>query len=88
MANTVKIRKGNKIRHVDAGRLEAFLKQGFEQIDEKGNVIRRATGGSVVPIGKYNQLLEKYEKLKSEYEQLKKEGKSGKTSRSSSGEEK
>lgn len=76
MSNTVKIRKGNKVRYVEAGRLEAFLKQGFEQIDEQGNVIRRATGGSVVPIAKYNQLLEENERLKAEIEQLKKDSKS------------
>lgn len=76
MSNTVKIRKGNKVRYVEVGRLEAFLNQGFEQIDEQGNVIRRATGGSVVPIAKYNQLLEENERLKAEIEQLKKDSKS------------
>lgn len=76
MRNTVKIRKGNKVRYVEAGRLEVFLKQGFEQIDEQGNVVRRATGGSVVPIAKYNQLLEENERLKAEIEQLKKDSKS------------
>lgn len=71
MGNTVKIRKGNKVKYVDAGRLNAYLSQGFEQIDEQGNVLKRATGGSFVPITKYNQLLEEYEKLKAELEKLK-----------------
>lgn len=71
MGNTVKIRKGNKVKYVDAGRLNAYLSQGFEQIDEQGNVLKRATGGSFVPIAKYNQLLEEYEKLKAELEKLK-----------------
>lgn len=82
----MKIRKGNKVKYVEEGRLEVFLKQGYEQIDEEtGEVIRRATGGSVVPIAQYNLLLDEVEKLKnsdnqqeiedlkSEVEQLKKE---------------
>lgn len=80
MANAVKIRKGNKVRYIEAGRLEAFLRQGFEQIDEEtGEVIRRATGGSVVPIAQYNQLLDVVEELKEENKALKEElAKSGK----------
>ena len=65
MANTVKVRKGNKVRYVEAGRLEAFLKQGYDQIhDETGEIVKRATGGSTVPIAKYNELLEQLEAAK------------------------
>lgn len=64
MSNTVKIRKGNKVRYVDAGRLNAFLAQGFEQIDKDGKVIKRATGGAAVPVAKYNELLERLEAAK------------------------
>lgn len=71
MGNAVKIRKGNKVKYVDAGRLNVYLNQGFEQIDEQGNVIKRATGGAFIPIAQYNQLLEENEKLKAEIEELK-----------------
>lgn len=80
MSNTVKVRKGNKIRYVETGRLNAFLNQGYEQINEDGDVIKRATGGATVPIAKYNALLEQVEsagggddKLKKENATLKKE---------------
>lgn len=84
MSNAVKVRKGNKVKYVDAGRLKAFLNQGFEQIDENGEVVKRPTGGSSVPIAKYNQLLDENEKLKAEIKKLKKENKSSSKSEKTS----
>jgi hypothetical protein len=70
--DVVKVRKQNRILDVPASRLEAFLQQGYDQIDEKGKVIRRATGGRTVPLAEYNKVVEELEKTKAELAKLKK----------------
>ncbi|EZP77622.1 hypothetical protein H839_08314 [Parageobacillus genomosp. 1] len=70
--DVVKVRKQNRILDVPASRLEAFLQQGYDQIDEKGKVIRRATGGRTVPLAEYNKVVEELEKAKAELAKLKK----------------
>lgn len=79
--STVILRKKNKIKVVNENRLEAHLKQGYDQIDDKGKIIARATGGRTVSIAEYNKVLDELEKLKKkpaaeleeEVESLKKE---------------
>ncbi|MDF9296102.1 hypothetical protein [Geobacillus stearothermophilus] len=70
--DVVKVRKQNRILDVPASRLEAFLQQGYDQIDEQGNVVRRATGGRYVSVAEYNQLADELEKAKAELAKLKK----------------
>lgn len=69
--NTVKIRKKNRIKLVSADRVEAFLKQGYDQIDEAGNIERRATGGRTISIAEHNKALDELEKQKKENATLK-----------------
>lgn len=59
-----KIKKGNRILNVADGRLKSYLKQGYDQINESGEVIQRATGGKNVSIGEYNRALTELKKLK------------------------
>lgn len=64
MSNSVKVRKKNRILHVEKDRLAGFLNQGYDQIDEDGNVVKRATGGRTVSLPEYNKVLEELKKLK------------------------
>ncbi|EIJ79116.1 hypothetical protein PB1_16204 [Bacillus methanolicus PB1] len=76
--DVVKVRKQNKILEIPESRLEAFLQQGYDQIDEKGGVIKRATGGRAISVAEYNKVVEELERLKNtdaekELEEAKKE---------------
>ena len=81
MAVGVKMHKGNRIIHVEEGRVNSFLAQGYDQVNEKGEIVKRATGGRTVNIAEYNAVVEELEKLKAggvnelkaEIEALKKE---------------
>lgn len=78
--DTVKVRKKNKIKVVNQNRVAAHLKQGYDQIDENGEIVKRATGGRTVSLAEYNKVLDELEELKKtpsdiqeEIEALKKE---------------
>ena len=71
MAVGVKMRKGNKVIHVDEGRVNSFLAQGYDQINERGEIVKRATGGRTVNIAEYNAVVEELEALKKENAVLK-----------------
>lgn len=71
MAVGVKMRKGNRVIHVEEGRVNSFLAQGYDQINEDGRVVKRATGGRTVNIAEYNMVVEKLEALKEENATLK-----------------
>jgi len=66
-----KVKKDNRILTVEKERLETFLSQGYDEIDDKGEVVKRATGGRVVNIQEYNKLAEQLEGLKKENTALK-----------------
>lgn len=71
MSDTVKIRKANRIIHVAAGRLNSYLAQGYDQINEKGEVIKGATAGKTVPVAELNKVAKENEALRQENQQLK-----------------
>lgn len=77
-----KMIKGNRILDVDAGRVEAYLKQGYNEVDDTGKVVKRATGGRLVSLQEHNKVLAELEALKGSpsvekgLEELKKENKS------------
>ena len=81
MAVGVKMRKGNRVIHVEEGRVNSFLAQGYDQVNENGEIVKRATGGRTVNIAEYNAVVEELEALKAsgvkkltaEIEALKKE---------------
>ncbi|WP_339148403.1 hypothetical protein [Sutcliffiella sp. BMC8] len=77
-----KMKKGNRILDVDADRVNAYLKQGYDHVDDTGKIVTRATGGRSVSLQEHNKVLAELEALKGslsdekELEEVKKENKS------------
>ena len=67
------VRKRNRVLKVNDNVVSRYLKDGYDQIDEKGEVVKLATGGKSVSIGSYNKVVEEVEKLKAEIKKLKTE---------------
>lgn len=66
-----KVKKLNRVLTVSDEAVDSYLKRGYDQIDDAGKIIKRATGGRFIPISEYNKLLEENEKLKAEIKKLK-----------------
>lgn len=66
--SSVKVRKENRVLHVPEGRVDKFLKQGYDQIDQAGKVVKRATGGRMVTLQEFNKLVDENERLKKQIE--------------------
>lgn len=73
MSNVVKVKRLNKTLHIDEGRLESYLRDGYDQIDEQGNIVTRATGGREVSLAEHNKVLDENDHLKEENKKLKSE---------------
>ncbi|ANT40241.1 MULTISPECIES: hypothetical protein [Bacillus] len=73
MSNLVKVKRLNKTLNIDEGRLDSYLLDGYDQIDEEGNVITRATGGRNVSLAEYNKALDEKDELEKENKKLKSE---------------
>ncbi|HHT7086713.1 TPA: hypothetical protein ACTZ3S_005312 [Bacillus cereus] len=73
MSNLVKVKRLNKTLNIDEGRLASYLLDGYDQIDEEGNVITRATGGRNVSLAEYNKALDEKDELEKENKKLKSE---------------
>lgn len=73
-----KVKKGNRILRVSEVAVKGYLKKGYDEIDDKGKVVKKATGGKTVSIGLYNKVLEENEKLKEKNEKLKEQLKENK----------
>jgi hypothetical protein len=71
--DVVRVKRQNRILSIPESRLNAYLQEGYDQIDEKGNVIRRATGGRTISVAEYNKVLDELEKAKKEIKSLKSE---------------
>lgn len=59
-----KVKKSNRILTVNDNAVETYLQRGYDQIDDKGKVIKRATGGRMVPLSEHNAVLDQLEELK------------------------
>ncbi len=59
-----KMKKGNRILDIDAGRVDAYLKQGYDQVDDAGKIVKRATGGRSISLQEHNKILAELENLK------------------------
>ena len=66
------VKKKNRVLTVSAEEVPRFLKRGYDQVDEKGKVIQRATGGRMVPLHEHNKALQEIERLKKELQTAKK----------------
>ncbi|WP_018767712.1 hypothetical protein [Bacillus sp. 105MF] len=73
MSNVVKVKRLNKTLNIDEGRLDSYLLDGYDQIDEEGTIITRATGGRNVSLAEYNGVLTEKDALMVENEKLKSE---------------
>ena len=73
MSNLVKVKRLNKTLNIDEGRLDSYLLDGYDQIDEECNVITRATGGRNVSLAEYNKALDEKDELEKENKKLKSE---------------
>ncbi|MED1403867.1 hypothetical protein P4U07_13695 [Bacillus mycoides] len=73
MSNVVKVKRLNKTLNIDEGRLDSYLLDGYDQIDEAGNIITRATGGRNVSLAEFNGVLAEKDELVAENEKLKSE---------------
>ncbi|MBJ8031448.1 hypothetical protein [Bacillus cereus group sp. N21] len=73
MSNVVKVKRLNKTLHIGEGRLTSYLLDGYDQIDEEGNIITRATGGRNVSLAEFNGVLAEKDALVAENEKLKSE---------------
>lgn len=69
----VRVKRKNKIVKIDERSLVGYLKSGYDQIDENGKVLKKATGGSVISIGVLNKKIDECEKLEAENKKLKAE---------------
>jgi len=68
--NKVRVRKDNKVLYVPEERLSYYLREGYDQINDQGEVVKRATSGRMVPIAEYNRVVEELEKAKALIRQL------------------
>ncbi|HDR3493878.1 TPA: hypothetical protein QCN73_005477 [Bacillus wiedmannii] len=73
MSNVVKVKRLNKTLNIDEGRLDSYLLDGYDQIDEDGKIITRATGGRNVSLAEYNGVLVEKDALVVENDKLKAE---------------
>ncbi|MEK3933658.1 hypothetical protein [Bacillus sp. FSL R7-0642] len=73
MSNVVKVKRLNKTLNIDEGRLDSYLLDGYDQIDEDGTIITRATGGRNVSLAEYNGVLVEKDALVAENDKLKAE---------------
>ncbi|KAA6457073.1 MULTISPECIES: hypothetical protein [Bacillus cereus group] len=71
MSNTVKVKRLNKVLNIDKDFLPSYLNDGFDQINDEGKIIKRATGGRNISVQEYNQALDKIDALKEEIAELK-----------------
>ncbi len=67
------MKKGNKIVRVDDRQVGQYLKQGFDEISDKGKVLKKATGGKTYSAAEYNKVSDEVDTLKGEVKRLVKE---------------
>ncbi len=73
MSQAVKMKKNNRVLYVEKGRAASFLQQGYDQIDEEGDIIKHATGGRSVSLAEYNKIIDQNDRLETENKLLKAE---------------
>ncbi|MBK5474340.1 hypothetical protein JFU54_28565 [Bacillus sp. TH19] len=71
MSNTVKVKRLNKVLNIDKDFLTSYLNDGFDQINDEGKILKRATGGRNISVQEYNQTLDKIDELEAEIAELK-----------------
>lgn len=54
-----KLIKSNRVVNVDDNQVDSYLKRGYDEVDDFGNVITYAKSGRTVSLSEYNRVLEK-----------------------------
>ncbi len=68
----MKASKGNKVYTIDETQKKSYVVQGFDIMDDNGEIIQHGAG-KTVPYDKYAELEEKVTKLEKENKKLKEE---------------
>lgn len=73
-----KVRKKNRVLTVSDSAVAVYLKEGYDEIDDSGEIVKRATGGKTISLADHNKALDKIKELEanqddSALEALKKE---------------
>lgn len=71
MSNTVKVKRLNKVLNIDRDFLATYLNDGYDQINDEGKIIKRATGGRNISVAEHNKALDKIDELEAELADLK-----------------
>lgn len=66
-----KVKKSNRIITVEKSRVDGYLSRGYDQVNEEGEIIKRATGGKTISLGEHNKALDEKAQLEKEVEELK-----------------
>ncbi len=59
-----KVVKGNRVLTVSDEAVSGYLKEGYDEINEKGEVVQHAIGGKTVTLAEHTKVVEELEKLK------------------------
>ncbi|PEM10767.1 hypothetical protein [Bacillus wiedmannii] len=71
MSNTVKVKRLNKVLNIEKDFLTTYLNDGYDQINDEGKIIKRATGGRNISVAEHNKALDKIDELEAELADLK-----------------
>ncbi|PEW74009.1 hypothetical protein CN449_15195 [Bacillus thuringiensis] len=71
MSNTVKVKRLNKVLNIEKDFLATYLNDGYDQINDEGKIIKRATGGRTISVVEHNKALDKIDELEAELADLK-----------------
>ncbi len=71
MSNTVKVKRLNKVLNIEKDFLASYLNDGFDQINDEGKILKRATGGRAISVQEHNLVLDKIGELEAELAELK-----------------
>ncbi|WP_017379744.1 hypothetical protein [Paenisporosarcina sp. TG-14] len=66
-----KVKKSNRVLTVDENAVEAYLKQGYDKVDDKGKVLKKAIAGKSVSAAEHNKVIEENDKLKEDLKKAK-----------------
>lgn len=70
----MKASKGNKVYKIDEGQQKYYINQGYDILDDEGNIIEYGAGKSV-SYAKFRKLEDKFKLLNEENEKLKEDNK-------------
>lgn len=67
------VRRENRQLTVQDDVVASYLIEGYDQIDVDGNIVKRATGGRMIPLAEFNKVIDENEKLQAIVKDLKEE---------------